>query len=330
MQAALLYSPAPIDTNPLVLEEIAMPIPAPGEVLLKVLACGICHTDLHVVEGDLVPKQSPIIPGHQIVAEVMDSNGTSVPVGTRVGVAWIGGTDGTCWYCQHGQENLCDHPTYTGYTHHGGFAQYTTARADFLTPLPDTLDNMQAAPLLCAGIVGFRSLRIGEVKPGQRVGLFGFGASAQLNLPILQSWDCDVYVATREEQHQQQARAMGVTWVGGATEVPPVPLDAAITFAPVGDVVIAALRSLRKGGIVAINAIHLDQIPAFDYDTLLWGERQIRSVTNLVRNDAKEYLQLASKIRLTPTVTTYSLQQVHQALQSIRHDRFTLPAVIVP
>lgn len=330
MRAAVLHSPAPVDTNPLRLEDLPMPVPAAGEVLLRVRACGVCHTDLHIVEGELPQRLPWVIPGHQIVAEVIDPNGTAAKKGARVGVSWIGGTDGTCSFCRAGRENLCDHPTYTGYTHQGGYAEYTTARADFLSALPEALSDNDAAPLLCAGIIGFRSVRVAEAKPGQRVGLFGFGASAQLIIKVLQAWDCKVYVSTREPQHQQLARDLGATWVGGGTDVPPDALDCAVTFAPAGDVVIAALRSLAKGGILAINAIHLDRIPEFDYDSLLWGERQMRSVSNMTRQDGRDFLKLAADIGLKPTVTTYPLERANQALQAIRHDKFTNPAVILP
>jgi propanol-preferring alcohol dehydrogenase len=264
------------------------------------------------------------------VAEVVDPCRSSLAKGARVGVSWIGGTDGTCSFCLSSRENLCDHPTYTGYTHQGGYAEYTTARADFLSILPEALSNNDAAPLLCAGIIGFRSVRVAKVKPGQRVGLFGFGASAQLIIQVLLAWDCRVYVATREPQHQQLARSLGAEWVGGGTDVPPVALDCAVTFAPAGEVVIAALRSLAKGGILAINAIHLDRIPEFDYDSLLWGERQMRSVSNMTRQDGRDFLKIAAEIGLKPTVTTYPLEHANQALQTIRHNRFTNPAVIIP
>jgi alcohol dehydrogenase, propanol-preferring len=330
MRAAVLRSPGPVDANRLQIQELPMPLPADDEVLLKVLACGVCHTDLHIVEGELQQRLPWVIPGHQIVAEVVDPRSFNLKKGSRVGVSWIGGTDGTCAFCLTDRENLCDHPMYTGYTHQGGYAEYTTARADFLSALPEELSNNDAAPLLCAGIIGFRSVRVAEVKHGQRVGLFGFGASAQLIIQVLLAWDCKVYVSTREPQHQQLARELGAEWVGGGTDVPPVALDCAVTFAPVGDVVIAALRSLAKGGILAINAIHLDRIPEFDYDSLLWGERQMRSVSNMTRQDGRDFLKIAAEIGLKPTVTTYSLEHANHALQSIRHDMFTRPAVIVP
>jgi propanol-preferring alcohol dehydrogenase len=298
--------------------------------LLRVRACGVCRTDLHIVEGDLPPKQPRIIPGHQIVGEIVDGATSELPVGSRVGVSWLGGTDGTCAYCKRGEENLCDAPTFTGYTVAGGYAEYAFARADFVYPLPEALDDLHAAPLLCAGIIGFRSLRVAGVAPGERVGLFGFGASAHLAIAVLHAWKCEVYVSTRGKSHRNLAASLGATWVGSETEKPPVELDRAITFAPSGDVVIAALGSLRKGGVVAINAIHLDRIPQFDYDSLLWGERQLRSVTNMTRADARDFLALAAQIGLKPKVTMFPLDQANEALLAVKNDAVDGAAVIVP
>jgi propanol-preferring alcohol dehydrogenase len=330
MRAAVLRKPSPIAQNPLIIESLPMPVPAEGEALLKVLACGVCRTDLHIVEGELPQKLPWIIPGHQIVAEVVSSPDAKFQSGTRVGVSWIGGTDGTCSFCRSARENLCDHPTYTGYTHNGGYAEYTTARTDFLLPIPDALEDTAAAPLLCAGIIGFRSLRVAEVKHGQRVGLFGFGSSAQLLFRALRAWDCRIYISTRDSRHQQLARNLGADWVGDATDIPPQPLDCAITFAPSGDVVIAALKSVAKGGIVAINAIHLDRIPQFDYDTLLWGERQLRSVTNMTRQDATDFLKIVAEIKLKPSFVTFSLDKINVALGSLKTDDLAATAVILP
>ena len=322
MRAAILRTPGPITGRPLHLEDAPRPEPGPGQVLLRVKACGVCRTDLHVVEGELPPLAESIIPGHQIVGEVAG--------GGRVGVSWIGGTDGACWYCRHGAENLCDAPTYTGYAVNGGYAEYAVARADFVFPLPAGLDDIQAAPLLCAGIIGFRSLRVAGVEPGERVGLFGFGASAHLAIAVLRAWKCEVYVSTRGESHRRLAESLGATWVGAETEKPPAALDRAVTFAPSGDVVVAALSSLRKGGVVAINAIHLDRMPQFDYDKLLWGERQIRSVANMTRQDAHDFLQIAAEIGLRPKVTVFSLDQANQALEAVKADAIDGAAVIVP
>jgi propanol-preferring alcohol dehydrogenase len=252
------------------------------------------------------------------------------PVGTRVGVSWIASTDGTCPFCRRRAENLCDTIRFTGYDIDGGYAEYAVARAAFTYPLPDALDDTHAAPLLCAGIIGFRALRVAGVERGERVGLFGFGASAHLMVAVLRSWDCEVYVSTRGESHRAFARSLGVDWVGDATDRPPVTLDRAVTFAPAGDVVIAALAAVRKGGVVAINAIHLDRMPQFDYDTLLWGERQLRSVANMTRSDARDFLTLAAKIGLKPKATAFALERVDDALAAVRGDAVDGAAVIVP
>ena len=301
----------------------------PGQVLLRVKACGVCRTDLHIVEGELPPLRSPVIPGHQIVGEILDGATQDLPLGLRVGVSWLGGVDGTCPLCRRGIENLCDAPVFTGYTVDGGYAEYATARADFVFPLPTALEDTQAAPLLCAGIIGFRSIRVAAVEPGERVGLYGFGASAHLAIAVLHAWKCKVYVATRGESHRKLAESLGAAWVGAETEKPPVELDRAITFAPSGDVVIAALASLRKGGIVAINAIHLDRIPQFDYDKLLWGERQLRSVANMTRQDARDFLRLAAEIKLKPKITLFPLAQANEALAAVKKDAIDGAAVVV-
>jgi alcohol dehydrogenase, propanol-preferring len=332
MRAAVLHHTAPIATRPLLLEDRPVPVPASGEVLLRVQACGVCRTDLHITAGELPPLLDAVTPGHQIVGRVEKAGPGVVPswIGQRVGVSWLGGTDGTCPLCRKGRENLCDHPTYTGYSVNGGYAEFATARADFLIPLPEEPSAIDLAPLLCAGIIGFRSLRVAEVAPGDHVGLFGFGASAHLAIEVLRAWNCEVYVSTRGASHQQLARTMGASWVGDATERPPVPLDCAVTFAPSGDVVLAALASLRKGGIVAINAIHLDRIPQFDYDSLLWGERQMRSVANMTRQDGRDFVALATKIGIRPRTTRFSLDEVNDALLAVYKDAIDGAAVIVP
>lgn len=299
-------------------------------MLLRVRACGVCRTDLHIVEGELPPRKDVLIPGHQIVGDIIDGATAESPLGTRVGVSWMGGVDGDCPYCNRGLENLCDRPVFTGYTVDGGYAEYAAARRDFVYQLPSELDDLHAAPLLCAGIIGFRSLRVAEVQPGDRVGLYGFGASAHLAIAVLHSWNCEVYVSTRGASHRQLAASLGAKWVGSETDQPPVELDRAVTFAPSGDVVIAALSRLRKGGVVAINAIHLDRIPQFDYDRLLWGERQIRSVANMTRADARDFLKIAADIRLQPQVTVFPLSQVNEALAAVKNDAIDGAAVIVP
>jgi len=330
MRAAILASPAPISERPLQIADVADPRVRSGHVLLRVRACGVCRTDLHIVEGELPPKQVRIIPGHQIVGEVIEGGTPDIPLGARVGVSWLGGADGTCPYCQKGLENLCDSPTFTGYTVAGGYGEYAFARSDFVFPLPQSLDDLHAAPLLCAGIIGFRSLRVAGVQAGDRVGLFGFGASAHLAIALLQAWNCEVYVSTRGKSHRELAESLGATWVGAETDKPTVELDRAVTFAPSGDVVLAALSSLRKAGVVAINAIHLDRMPQFDYDTLLWGERQIRSVANMTRADARDFLALAAKIGLQPKVTVFPLNQANEALMAVKRDAVDGAAVIVP
>ena len=274
--------------------------------------------------------RSPLIPGHQIVGDIFEGVTADLLVGARVGVSWMGGVDGTCPYCRRRLENLCDSPTFTGYTVDGGYAEYALARADFVYPLPDALDDLHAAPLLCAGIIGFRSLRVAGIEHGDNVGLFGFGSSASLAIAVLHSWNCRVYVSTRGESHRKLAASLGATWVGGENDKPPVELDRAVTFAPSGDVVIAALSSLRKGGVVAINAIHLDRMPQFDYDSLLWGERQIRSVANMTRADAKDFLEVAARIGIKPQVTSFPLEQAQQALAAIKEESVDGSTVIVP
>lgn len=332
MRAAVLHHPAPIATRPLVLEDLPVPEPGAGQVLLKVEACGVCRTDLHITAGELKPLRDAVTPGHQIVSRVekLGPGVNPIRIGERVGVSWLGGVDGTCPLCLKNRENLCDHPTYTGYSVNGGYAEYAVARADFLIPLPEEKPAADLAPLLCAGIIGFRSLRVAEVAPGDRVGLFGFGASAHLAIDVLKSWNCEVYVSTRGVSHQQLARDLGAVWVGDATERPPVQLDSAVTFAPSGDVVLAALASLRKGGIVAINAIHLDRIPQFDYDSLLWGERQLRSVANMTRQDAHDFVALATQIGIRPRTTIFRLDEVNEALAAVANDAIDGAAVVLP
>ena len=323
MKAAVLHAPQ----RPLEIAELRRPEPQSGQVLLRVRACGVCRTDLHIVDGELPAMRQPLIPGHQVVGEVVAGE---LPAGTRVGVTWIGGADGTCRYCRQGSENLCDAPVFTGYSVDGGYAEYALARADFVFRLPEALDDLHAAPLLCAGIIGFRSLRVAGVERGERVGLFGFGASAHLAIAVLQAWQCEVYVATRGASHRKLAESLGADWVGGEKDRPPVELDRAVTFAPSGDVVVAALASLRKGGIVAINAIHLDRMPEFDYDRLLWGERQIRSVANMTRADARDFLKVAAEIGLRPKVTPFRLEQANEALRAVRADGIDGAAVLIP
>ena len=328
MKAAIFNSTASGPT--LTIRDVPRPELTPGHVILRVLACGVCRTDLHIYEGDLPPLRNDLILGHQIVGEIVEGSTPELPQGTRVGVSWVAGTDGTCPFCLRHEENLCDNIAFTGYTVNGGYAEYVSARADFVHPLPSTLDDAHIAPLLCAGMIGFRSIRVAGTQPGERVGLFGFGASASLVIAVLRHWNCEVYVSTRGEQHRRQAEQLGAKWVGTENDRPPVALDRAVTFAPSGDVVVSALSSLRKGGIVAINAIHLDRMPQFDYDKLLWGERQIRSVANMTRDDARDFLAIAAEIGIKPRIRTFPLDQAQAALEAVKNETAEGPCVILP
>jgi propanol-preferring alcohol dehydrogenase len=324
-----LRTPGPVAEDRLIVETAEIPALQPGQILVTVRACGVCRTDLQIVEGGLPPRRTPVVPGHQIVGVVAaTAPGVDLALGSRVGISWLGGTDGTCRFCREGRENLCDAPVFTGYDVDGGYATAAVVRADFAHPLSDRLDDLHAAPLLCAGVIGFRALRVAGVLPGERVGLYGFGAAAHLALPILKHWGCSVSVVTRGANHRAFAEQLGADWIGAESERPPAALDRAITFAPSGDVVIAALGALRKGGVVAINAIHLDRIPQFDYDSLLWGEREIRSVANMTRTDARDFLDLAARIDIRPEATVFSLDGVNDALRAISDDRLNGAAVI--
>jgi alcohol dehydrogenase, propanol-preferring len=329
MKAAVFLSEDSSSLPALRVGEVSKPQADAGQVLLRVRACGVCRTDLHIIDGELPARLDSLIPGHQIVGEIVAGETPELPAGTRVGVSWMGGVDGNCWYCRNQKENLCDNPTFTGYTVNGGYAEYAVARADFVYPLPEALNDLHVAPLLCAGIIGFRSLRVAGVERGERVGLFGFGSSAHLAIAVLRAWECEVYVSTRGASHRQLAESLGAKWVGSENEKPPVELDRAVTFAPSGDVVVAALASLRKGGVVAINAIHLDRMPEFDYDKLLWGERQIRSVANMTRRDARDFLHICGQIGIKTKTTAFSLDDINEAMEAVRHDAIDGAAVIV-
>jgi propanol-preferring alcohol dehydrogenase len=330
MKAQVLHTPAAVETNPLQLSEVARPETPPGHLLVRVRACGVCHTDLHVVEGELPNPALPIIPGHEIVGVVAEvgSGASSFQVGARVGIPWLHQTDGTCIYCQGGQENLCDHALFTGYTAQGGYAEYTAVREDFAVPLPDAFSDAEAAPLLCAGIVGYRSLRLSDMQPGERLGLYGFGASAHICIQVARYWNCDVYVFSRSAEHQRHARELGAAWAGSSGDTPPQPLDRAIIFAPAGGIVPQALGHLRKGGTLCINAIHMSDIPSMPYN-LLWGERTIRTVANATRQDAAEFLSLAAKIPIHTDIQTFPLTDANRVLQQLKKGAITGAAVLV-
>ena len=330
MRAAIFNAHHSRESPFLKLEDVPRPALREGYSLLRVVACGVCRTDLHIVMGELPPIKPALIPGHQIVGEIVEGPTAALSIGRRVGVSWLGGTDGTCWYCRHDRENLCDSPTFTGYSVDGGYAEFVLVRSDFLFPLPDGMDDAAAAPLLCAGIIGFRSLRVAGVQPRERVGLYGFGSSASLAIEVLHSWKCEVYVSTRGQGNRDRAATLKAKWVGTEEDKPPVELDRAITFAPSGAVVVQALASLRKGGVVAVNAIHLDQMPAFDYDRLLWGERQIRSVANMTRADATDFLEVAHRLGIRPKSTVLPLESANEALKMLSEDRDDSSIVLVP
>jgi propanol-preferring alcohol dehydrogenase len=330
MRAATFNASHSGDEPFLNLQEVPRPALRDGYSLLRVVACGVCRTDLHIVTGELAPIKPVLVPGHQIVGELVEGPTATLALGRRVGVSWMGGTDGTCWYCRHDKENLCDAPTFTGYSVDGGYAEFVLVRSDFLFPLPDGMKDAAAAPLLCAGIIGFRSLRVAGVESGERVGLFGFGSSASLAIQVLHSWKCEVFVSTRGQGNRDRAATLKAKWVGTEENKPPVELDRAITFAPSGAVVVQALASLRKGGVVAVNAIHLDQMPAFDYDRLLWGERQIRSVANMTRADATDFLEVAHRLDIRPKSSVLPLESANEALKMLSEDRDDSSIVLVP
>lgn len=324
-----LREPGPIPGRPLHLDERAEPRPGRGEISIDISACAVCRTDLQLVSGDLAARQLPIVPGHQVVGRVA-AVGAGVErwsAGDRVGVGWLGGSCGECRFCASGRENLCERAEFTGWDRDGGYAESMTARADFAYPIPAAFTDLEAAPLLCGGVIGYRSLELSGIEPGGRLGLYGFGASALLAIQVALHWDCQVFVATRSLPEQTRALEMGAVWAGSYHDEPPAALDAAITFAPVGYVVVEALKALAPGGTVAINAIHLDTIPSFPYE-LLWRERGLRSVANFTRNDAEEFLALASEIPVATVVDPYPLSDANIALLRLEHGEVEGAAVL--
>ena len=329
MEAMRLHEPAEISEAPLQREEVARPEPGPGQVRLKVRVCGLCHTDLHTVEGELDLPKLPLTPGHQVVATV-DARGQGAEryaVGERVGVAWLYWTCGECDYCQSGLENLCPNAQFTGLHADGGYGEYMVVDERFAYPLPGAFSDAEAAPLLCAGIIGYRSLRLSGIQPGQRLGLYGFGASAHLAIQVATHWDCEVYVFTRSENHRQLARELGAVWVGSAKDDINVGLHGSVIFAPAGWIVPLALGHLRPGGTVAINAIHMSPIPEFDYD-LIYGERILRSVANFTRQDAEEFLQLAAGIPIRAEVELFPQTAANEALRKMKASEIRASAVL--
>jgi alcohol dehydrogenase, propanol-preferring len=326
MHAMLLKAPH----TPLQLVELPIPKPGPGQVLLKVHACGICHTDLHIMDGELTEPKLPLIMGHQIVGEVAQAgqDAARFQTGQRVGVPWLGATDGTCRYCRRGQENLCEHPTFTGYNMDGGFAEYTLADERFCFPLPENYSDLEAAPLLCAGLIGYRTYRMAGENV-ETLGIYGFGAAAHIIAQVAKQAGKRVYAFTRpgDSAAQEFALRQGVDWAGDSTQSPPEKLDAALIFAPAGALVVAALRATHKGGVVVCGGIHMSDIPSFPY-SLLWEERVIRSVANLTRRDGEEFLAIAPKVPVRTDVKVFPLEGTGAALEQLRSGQFTGAAVV--
>ena len=329
MKACILRSPAAVETNPLVYSDTSKPQPGKGKLLVRVEVCGVCRTDLHVVEGELPPRKSPVIPGHQVVGtiEKLGEGAHRFPIGARVGIPWLHRTDQTCEYCRGGMENICDHPEFTGYTADGGYAQYAAAPEDFVYSIPENFDDEQAAPLLCAGIIGFRSLRLSGIKAGGRLAFYGFGAAAHVAIQVARHWGVEVYAATRGAKHQQLALQLGAVWAGEAAAEPPATLDAAIIFAPAGELVPPALRALKKGGVLVLGGIHMSPIPSFSYD-LLYEERVIRSVANNTRRDGEDFLRIAAEIPIRSQVNLFPLREANRALNDLKGDRINGAAVL--
>ncbi|HEY3352671.1 MAG TPA: zinc-dependent alcohol dehydrogenase family protein [Polyangia bacterium] len=330
MRAMVLTRNQPITERPLTLMDLPVPEPGPGEVRVRVRACGLCRTDLHVIEGDLPLVRRPLVPGHQVVG-VVDARGpgaTRLAPGERVGIAWLRYTDGECVYCRAGQENLCEAARFTGYHADGGFAEYAVVPDAFAYRIPAAFSDEQATPLLCAGIIGYRALERSGVRPGGRLGLYGFGSSAHIVIQIARHRGCEVYVATRGEKHRALARALGAVWVGDAAAAPPVKLDAAILFAPAGELVPVALRALRKGGALALAGIYMTDIPAMSYAEHLFYERDLHSVTANTRRDGEALLETAAAIPLRPEVTVLPLEEANEGLLRLKRDQINGTAVL--
>lgn len=316
MRAMAVHKPAAIESNPLALADLPTPVPASGEILVRVTVCGVCRTDLHLCEGDLAPKHPRIIPGHEVVG-VVERTGAGCKrfaLGARVGIAWLRETCGVCAYCRRERENLCPNARFTGWDHDGGYAEFAVVREDFAYPLPVAVPNAEIAPLLCAGTIGYRAIKRAEVRPGATVGLYGFGGSAHLAIQVLRHWRCEVFVMSRGGVHRELARELGAAWIGAAEERPPKALDAAILFAPAGDLVPAALAALDRGGILAVAGIYLSAIPVLDYERELFYEKELRSVTANTRADGEEFLKLAGEIPIRTHTIAIELEDANQAL----------------
>lgn len=325
-----LNEPRPVEEAPLV--EGDLPVPEPGEhdLLIKVSACGVCHTDLHIVEGEIDLPMLPVVPGHQVVGRVdkVGSRVTRFKVGDRVGVPWLNWACGVCEYCKRGQENLCDYARFTGYDVDGGYADYQVTSESFALPIPGDRSDAEVAPLLCAGVVGYRALRLGDVRHAHRVGFYGFGASAHIAIQVARYWGVEVYVFTRGAEHRRLAEELGAAWMGGSDEDPDVQMDVSVIFAPAGQLVPEALKLLRKGGTLVLAGIHMSPIPQFDYD-LIWGERVVRSVANATRQDAEELLALAAEIPIRTEIEIFPMREANDVLLKLKQSRIKGAAVLL-
>lgn len=330
MRAWVVETPAAIETNPLRLVEQERPRPRAGEILVRVRACGVCRTDLHVAEGDLAPRRPRVVPGHEVVGVVEETGPGCVrfQAGARVGIAWLRETCGRCRYCARAAENLCRNARFTGWDHDGGYAEFATVREDFAYALPAGLADESIAPLLCAGIIGYRAIKRAGVTPGATVGLYGFGGSAHLALQVLKHWNCRVFVMSRGGLHQDLARELGADWIGRADEAPPAPLDAAILFAPAGNLVVAAMEALDRGGILAVAGIYLSPIPTLDYARHLFYEKELRSVTANTRRDGDEFLRIAAEIPIRTHTVPMPFAEANRALNLLKHDELKGAAVL--
>jgi len=329
MKAQVLDRPDAVENKPLHLHELARPVPAPAELLIHVHVCGICHTDLHVVEGELPKPKLPLIPGHEIVGHV-EAVGTGVTrfqIGQRVGIPWLHSSDQTCSFCSSGHENLCEAARFTGYTVNGGYAEYVTVPQDYAVAIPEQFSDVEAAPLLCAGIVGYRSICLSDLQHGERLGLYGFGASAHICIQVARHWGCEVYAFTRGKEHQRHAQELGASWVGPAQDKPPQFMDRSIIFAPEGSLVPLALGHLRKGGTLCINAIQMNDLPPMPYP-LLWNERTIRSVANATRQDGEDFMLLAGTIPIHIETQTFDLESANEVLSMVKHSEIKGAAVL--
>jgi len=329
MKACILPAPAPVEASPLKLVDLPRPQPAGRQILVRVHACGVCRTDLHVVEGELAPRKSPVVPGHQVVGVIEECGpeASRYRRGARVGIAWLHRTCGVCEFCLSQRENLCERAEFTGWTTDGGYAEYALAEEDFVYGLPEGFADLHVAPLLCAGIIGFRTLRLSGIERGGRLGMYGFGAAAHVAIQVALHWGIEVYAITRDQRHQQLARELGAVWAGGSAEQPPALLDAALIFAPAGELVTAALRVLKRGGTVALGGIHMSPIPQFDYSLLYW-ERVVRSVANNTRADGQDFLKIAAAIPIHTQVREFPLEQANEALQALKNDAIRGAAVL--